>query len=391
MINKQKLSSSLVLYISSFGHLLNHFFETAFYMVAIILAKQFDTTYSEVITYALLGKILFGVLAPISGWLSDKFGYTNMMIVYFLGTGAASILLGLANTKLELLIFFTFLGALGSIYHPTGIPWIIKSVKNQGTALGINGVFGSLGPAISGLITGIFIDQLGWRAAFFIPATFSIIMGLLLLLLKYKKIILNCNNEDDNDVIKSSKNTVNKLLLLCTIMIFASIIFNAIQAVIPSLVNNYTLNDNMVEVGGIISLIYLASGLIQLLSGKMSDKYNAESIYLLCLIVQTAVLLCFIIATDPNAILILAALISISNASYIPVENVLIARYSPKKWLGTMFGIKFIINYGVGSLGLTIVSSLYSASKGHDILAASLFSLSFLSTMVFIFMMQKHK
>ena len=60
-----------------------------------------------------------------------------------------------------------FLGALGlfaAIYHPVGIPWMIKTSESKpGIRLAINGLFGGLGASGAAIITGWIISNYGWR------------------------------------------------------------------------------------------------------------------------------------------------------------------------------------------------------------------------------------
>jgi MFS family permease len=73
------------------------------------------------------------------------------------------------------------IGLFGSVYHPVGIPWVMRTAERQGTALGINGVFGSAGNACAGLVVGGLIALVDWRAAFIVPGAISVFFGVALL------------------------------------------------------------------------------------------------------------------------------------------------------------------------------------------------------------------
>ena len=44
------------------------------------------------IIYGTLGMILFGLTAPLAGFLSDKYGRMPLMIIYHFGLGISAIL-----------------------------------------------------------------------------------------------------------------------------------------------------------------------------------------------------------------------------------------------------------------------------------------------------------
>ena len=50
--------------------------------------------------------------------------------------------------------------------------------SRMGHDIALNGVFGNLGVGVAALLTGFLIDQISWRAAFWIPGVVSVVIGL---------------------------------------------------------------------------------------------------------------------------------------------------------------------------------------------------------------------
>src|SRR3546814_18516450 len=100
-----------------------------------------------------------------------------MMLVFFLGIGAASILAGFAETPLQLGACLLLVGAFASIYHPVGIAMVVHGRQKTGMPLAVNGVFGNLGVASAALVAGFLIDFSGWQSAFLLPGLVSIGLG----------------------------------------------------------------------------------------------------------------------------------------------------------------------------------------------------------------------
>ena len=88
---------------------------------------------------------LFGAGALPAGWLGDRWSKTTLLEIYFFGTGAMSILTGFAKTPLMLAVGLAGIGIFASIYHPVGMSWLVSRTSKTGTALGFNGLFGSIG------------------------------------------------------------------------------------------------------------------------------------------------------------------------------------------------------------------------------------------------------
>jgi MFS family permease len=56
---------------------------------------------------------------------------------------------------------------------------VVQNARRTGQSLGVNGVFGNLGVAAAGLVTGLITGLWGWRAAFILPGVVAILTGIL--------------------------------------------------------------------------------------------------------------------------------------------------------------------------------------------------------------------
>ena len=171
-------SARLSLVFSSIGHTYSHLFQPLYYVAVLTLEDELGLSHGEAIQLAVLGGMLFGFGAPLAGWLGDRFGAVPMMTVFYVGTGFSMILTGFANAPWQIMAAIALTGLSASIYHPVGIAWLIRNAKSRGTALGINGIFGGLGPAIAALTAGSIIALMGWRAVFIIPGVLILLTGI---------------------------------------------------------------------------------------------------------------------------------------------------------------------------------------------------------------------
>tara|TARA_B100000161_G_scaffold160203_1_gene114222 strand:- start:4 stop:570 length:567 start_codon:yes stop_codon:yes gene_type:complete len=166
---------------SNAGHSFSHMFTLLYATAVLYLPKVFDLPYGELLGLSSLGLVLFGLAALPAGWLGDRWSQIGMMVIFFIGVGVGSIIVGMAGGPDRLFIGLTLIGLFASIYHPVGIAWIVAWADKQGMTLGINGVFGNAGSAIAPIFVGLMIDFVTWRAAFIVPGALSIICGIGLL------------------------------------------------------------------------------------------------------------------------------------------------------------------------------------------------------------------
>ena len=344
---------------SNTGHALSHLFMMIYPTVVLALEVEFSQPYHVLISLMLAGNILFGAAALPAGYLGDKWGAINMMVVFFLGTGLSAILVGFANNEIQIVLSFALVGFFCSIYHPVGIAWIARTINNRGKALGINGVFGSAGMGIAPIMAGILTDLFSWRAAFIIPGIFCVAIGVILLVFSFKGLIKEYEPEVERDIPESPEGDMKKgILLLLFTVACTGLIYQATSFMLPKLIEmrlSDFLGDGLIGVGAMVSIIYFLSGGMQLLGGWMADRFQLKRVYLICWVLQVPLL---IIAGFLNTALIfpVLAMMVVANTIGSPAENSLFARYSPPKWRSTAFGVKFVLALGVAALAVPLVS-----------------------------------
>src|SRR3989338_7934329 len=162
------ISERLSLGFSCIGHLYSHLFAPVFYVAALTLEGDLSLTHGRVVTLVVAGNLLFGVAAPLAGWLGDRWSSTGMMGLFFIGAGLGMVMTGFSSSPFQIAMWLTFTGLFASIYHPVGIAFLIRNSVNRGFMLGVNGVFGGVGPGIAALSAGMLIEFFDWRGGFFL-------------------------------------------------------------------------------------------------------------------------------------------------------------------------------------------------------------------------------
>jgi MFS family permease len=370
-------SSRLTLGFASVAHTYSHMFVLFFATVVLVLEREWQLPYATLFAYSIPGAILFGAGALPAGWLGDRWSASGMIAVFFLGTGAASVLTGLADGPLALAIGLALIGLFASIYHPVGIPWLVKNARSRGRALGINGVFGSLGTALAAVVAGLLADLWGWRAAFIVPGLVCMATGLAFVAAMRLGAIVDAEADVVTQPAPVAADIRRAFIALAVTVTCVGLIYQAVSYALPKVFQErLTGIDEMAGVlgiGGVVTLVYLVSGFTQLIGGELAERYRLKAVYVWCLAAQTPVYLLAMVLFSPVLIPVAALMISLNMLSQ-PAENALLARYTPLKWRGQVFGAKFVLTLGVSTIGLAVIPVIHAMTGSLDALFLVLFA-----------------
>ncbi len=362
-------SARLSLGVCCVGHTFSHIFQPVFYVSALVLESELGLTHGAVIGLIVAGNVLYGVAAPLAGWLGDRWSTTGMLLLYFAGTGGGMMLTGAATTPFQIAVCLTLTGLFASIFHPVGFSWLVRTAVNRGTALGVVGVFGGLGPSVAALSAGFLIDTMSWRAAFMIPGAVVLAIGAVFSVLLARGIVVDRKEDRRPDPPASRGDRVRTILVLLVTVICTGIIYHSTQAALPKVFSERigdagaTGADGLFGLSVLVATVYLVAGGIQVLSGYLSDRYSLKLVYVLTFVFQVPFL--FLAAGLGGSVLMVVAVIMVcGNVAAFPPENSLIARYTPTHWRGVAYGLKFVIMFGVGGVGVFMEGALYDFTGG---------------------------
>lgn len=356
------LSARLSLIFSCLGHAYMHLFAAFYFIIVLQLEKEWGLAYHEVIELWTLGAFLIGIGAIPAGWLGDRWSAPGMMVVMFIGMGLGSMACGMVNSPAGLLLGLSAIGLFASIYHPVAIAWLVRNAVAQGKALGVNGIFGSMGVAGAGIITGALIDLHSWRAAFIIPGLISLLTGLVLLTLLWRGVIRD-DKQDRKPEPSPSRNTMLRGFGILLLTMFAmGIAFNAMQSALPKMfslrLGDFEQTGGTFGIGALIAAVYLISGIMQVVGGHLADRYNLKTIYIGGLLLQAPMLVW--VAHVAGLPLVVAATMAVFlNSAILPAENMLIARYTPANHRALAYGVKFVLAFTTAPLAVIAVSKFH--------------------------------
>ncbi len=299
--------------------------------------------------------VLYGLGSLPMGWLAERFGRKALMVGFFLGTGGAMMLAGLASSPVALGAALAAMGAFAAIYHPIGTAMLVEAAGERvGRSMGVNGVFGNLGVASAPVVSAFLAAQAGWRWAFLLPGALCLLGGLLYL------------REPAFDAAKAGgpqrpfpaippvvvRRAVLVLLLIAAV---SGLVFNAFTLLLPKLMQERLASspDLLPVVGLLAFLTTLCGGLTQFTVGRLIDRHRLKRVFLplAAALLPCLLLLAFV---DGLPVLPLAAVVAASVFGQVTVNETMTARYVAPALRAKLYSVRFT----VGFLGAAAASPL---------------------------------
>ena len=117
------------------------------------------------------------IMTPPSGFLASKFGRKRVLMVAVVGFVTASVLCGIAQSLVQIVVFRLLQGFFGAALVPLGQSVLldIYTVEERGSAMALFGVSVMVGPVLGPVIGGWLTDHYSWRWVFYI----NVLLGML--------------------------------------------------------------------------------------------------------------------------------------------------------------------------------------------------------------------
>ena len=122
----------------------------------------------EQITWVLTSYIVSAaIMTPMSGWLADKIGRKPLFLISIAGFTIASMLCGISNSLVEIVLFRLLQGVFGAALIPLSQAVLldINPPEKHGEAMAIWGAGAILGPILGPALGGYLTEHLSWRRA----------------------------------------------------------------------------------------------------------------------------------------------------------------------------------------------------------------------------------
>ena len=361
------------------AHALDHLFLLIFAAAVSTIAVDMGLAqWQDLMPYGAGAFFMFGLGSLPAGRLGDLWGRRSMMLVFFFGIGAASILTAFAQTPWQLAGCLTLIGVFASIYHPVGIPMLLERASNPGATIGFNGLAGNLGVAVAALLTGFLIQWQGWRAAFVVPGVLALVCGWVF--------ARTCPPEVSSP---AKRKGGAKVSLPAPLLMRAMVVMTA-AAVTSSVLFNFTTNGNgpliterfvgvmedPASLGLLLALVYAVASVAQVVVGHLINRFPLKRFFMFMVLAQIPML---VLASQAQGWWLFAALIGVMVFIFgaIPFTDFMIARYVDDRLRSRVSGMRLGVSFAVSSLSVWALGPVVKAMGfGNSLLLLAGFSVA---------------
>ncbi len=303
-----------------------------------------------------LPSIVIAICSPVAGWLTDKFGRRNLLLLSLLlyAIGGTS---GIYLTNLSLILIGRFLLGVAVAGVMTATNALISDYFKDGeraSFLGLQGAFTSFGGvlfiAAGGALTGI-----NWHAPFWIYILSVPILFLSFLFLKEPVQLLNNGKAK---VIAISNINYKQLVLPYAATFLAMLIFYMIPTQAPFLIES-GLHKTATIAGLAISLNVLMGALSSLGFGALKRRFSSIALYQIAFGLFAAGYITIAFSNSFFQTLFGLAIAGLGNGIVIPASNAMVMKSSTANQIGKVIGILSFFMFFGQFISPVVVQLLY--------------------------------
>ncbi len=365
------------------AHTLDHLFLLIFATAVAAIAQDFGVArWEDLMPCATGAFVMFGLGSVPAGRLGDLWGRRRMMLVFFFGIGLSSCAVALTQSPLQISIALGVLGALSAIYHPVGIPMLVRGAARPGAVIGVNGLAGNLGIALAALSTGLLVEHAGWRAAFVVPGLIAIAAGVLFAFTAPAETSAPAFRPGGTGLRLPPALARRTFGVMVASASLGSLLFN-----VTTNGNTQLLTERLQGIvsdpgtlGLVLAVVYAVAACTQVVVGRLIDRVPMKPLFLA---IVSAQVLVFLLAAQASGWLwvlaVTACMISIFGA--IPFNDAMVVRYIDDAMRSRVSGMRLAISFSVGSAAVWALGPVVK-THGFDQLQLSLAGVAMLTLLV---------
>jgi MFS family permease len=350
------------------------------------MTQAFALDYAQLIGLSLGGFIAFGACSLPAGWLGDRWSRRHMMLLFFFGIGAASIITGLSTSTTMLAVGMTLVGVFAAIYHPVGTAMLVAYAQNRGREIGVNGMWGNLGVAFSALLTGFLVAQFGWRSAFILPGCISILIGLMFAFqVKDEPIPMRAHTAPKG----RSGQRISMVMVFSVLAVATAtggVVFNATTMTYPKLFQDrlHDLFASPQTLGLIVSLAYAFGAVAQLTIGRFLDRFSLKWPFVILTVCQ-APFLFGLAYTDSWPVVLLGAGFMFVVFGQVTVNDAMVANFVAPQWQSRVFALRYFLSFGASATAIPLIAFVEPRQglTGLYVILAGFAALTFAAALIF--------
>lgn len=149
-----------------------NFVSQAFAVILVVLQTDFAWGVTAIVLAQVFRSVASAVLAPVAGWVGDRYGARPSLFVAATIYVAGMLLLSTVDQLWQLYLYYSFLLGLAQALFTVNIPTTVAAwfKRKLGVAVGIQQSFGGMGSSVTAPALALLIGLTGWQVGFWIIA-----------------------------------------------------------------------------------------------------------------------------------------------------------------------------------------------------------------------------
>ena len=360
-----------ILVATCYGHFMSHFNMLVFPAVVLPLAHRLNMGMGYILDLSFWMYCLFGISALPWGMIADRWGSKPLFLIYYLGAGLSGLAAAAwIDHPSRFSLALAMIGLFSGIYHPIGLGMISKGIKRISLGMAYNGMFGSLGLASAPLLTGVVNWLWGPSAAYLFLGALNLLgVGLIAVLPSMEsQVSINKSSEEGN-----GNGYLVAFLILLGAMMLGGVVYRGATVILPAYFElrnqaifhwihsaaGIGLSKNLVATA-IVSFIFIMGMFGQYTGGRTAERFDLRFCYLIFHAITIPAALLMARASD-IPLVILALIYFFFLLGMQPIENTLVAKFTPQKLHHSAYGTKFVLTFGVGALSVKMIKAIETA------------------------------
>jgi len=321
-----------------------------------------------------------GLLAMVTGRLSDKYGARILATVGGVMMGAGFLLMTRVTALIDTYIFWgLFMGtAFGCFISPllSTIPrWF---VQRRGVAVSIPATGFGLGAIISPLLAQMLISRYGWQSAFFVLGIIAwVVIIPLAQLIRKSPEQMGWKPYGEFDAVggetpaRSPEGaSLREAVRSVPFWVYGGVTFLwffCLQAIVVHIIPHATASGiPQIAAAGILSVIAGCSVISRASIGFVADKLGAKRSLTLCLVVATLALGWLIITRELWAFYVFAVAFGLAYGGVIPLATLVPSELFGTKSLGVILGALMLYSTVGGAGGAPFAGYVFDTTGSYD-------------------------